>query len=98
MEKLLNLNEKITENDREYPSTASIKSIGFNKIDHRTFTFLVDMMNKEELLHIKEELRMEIKKGLSIKGVYNAAKINERPPQIILCLEYVNQLIGGTHD
>lgn len=98
MKELLNLNRKISKNDRKYPSTASIKSIGFNKIDHRTFTFLVDMMSKEELLHIKEELRMEIKKGLSIKGTYSAAKINERPPQIILCLEYVNQLIKEIHD
>ena len=93
MEGLMSLDKKISENDRKYPSVASIKSIGFSVIKTDTFTFLVEMMNKEELLYLKEEIRMDIKKTLLTAGGYRVADINKKPPQPILFLEFVSDLL-----
>lgn len=98
MKRLMNLNKDISENDRKYPSVANMKLIGFSVIQVKTFTFLVEMMDKEELLYLKEEIRIDIKKTLLTPGGYRGADISKKPPQPILFLEFVNTLLDKLHN
>jgi hypothetical protein len=81
----------LTNEERKYPSTMSLKSIGFNSVQKETFVFMVGTMEKEELLFLREEIRKDIKNDLLKRGAFKSD--NPKVPKNIQCLEYMNNIL-----